>query len=149
MTEIINDNRGFRRISGTWGSLHIDGELIFECEGVEAFVEVQRGDVYVGNNVDSKANGLAGSGTMTIKHVYTRGVKKYLDVLKEGRDPRFLMSVALEDPDAVGGQKERINIGNCWINNLPLSNFTKGEVVEKSYEFGFTPNDVDIAEGIY
>lgn len=147
--ERLSQNRGFRRISGAWGNLHIDGELIFEAESVEATIEAQRGDVFVGNNVDSKITGLAGSGTLTIKHVYTRGIQKYLDVLKAGRDPRFVASIALEDPDAVGGQIERINIGNCWINSLPLSNFSKSEVVEKQFEFGFTPNDVDVAEGIY
>lgn len=145
----LSQNRGFRRIAGCWGNLHIDGELIFEVENFEAKIEAQRGDVYVGNNVDSKITGLAGSGSFTIKHVYTRGIEKYLSVLKQGRDPRFVASVALEDPDAVGGQIERINIGNCWITTLPLSNFDKSEVVEKEYEFGFTPNDVDVAEGIY
>lgn len=147
--ERLSQNRGFRRISGAWGNLHIDGELIFEAENVEATIEAQRGDVFVGNNVDSKISALAGTGSFTIKHVYTRGIKKYLDVLKAGRDPRFVASIALEDPDAVGGQIERINIGNCWINSLPLANFSKSEVVEKQFEFGFTPNDVDIAEGIY
>lgn len=145
----LSQNRGFRRIAGCWGNLHIDGELIFEVENFEAKIEAQRGDVYVGNNVDSKITGLAGSGSFTIKHVYTRGIEKYLSVLKQGRDPRFVASVALEDPDSVRGQIERINIGNCWITTLPLSNFDKSEVVEKEYEFGFTPNDVDIAEGIY
>lgn len=145
----ISQNRGFRRISGGWGSLHIDGELIFEVESVEAKVEPQRGDVFVDNNVDSKVTGLAGSGSFTVKHVYTRGIANYLKELKAGHDPRFVASISISDPDAVGGQTERINIGNCWVTSLPLSNFTKGEVVEKSYEFGFTPNDVEVAEGIY
>lgn len=148
MTE-VNQNRGFRRIAGAWGTLHIDGEAIFEVVSFEASVEAQRGDVQIGINVDSKVTGLAGSGQFVVKHVYTRGVKKYLEALQEGHDPRFLSSVCLDDPDAVGGQVERINIGNCWINNLPLSNFDAAEVVEKTYEFGFTPGDVEIAEGIY
>lgn len=145
----LSQNRGFRRIAGAWGTLHIDGEAIFEVESFEATVEFQRSDVHVGNNVDSKITGLAGSGQFVVKHVYTRGVQKYLDAAKAGHDPRFLASVCLDDPDAVGGQVERINIGNCWINNLPLSNFDKSEVVEKTFEFGFTPNDAEIAEGIY
>lgn len=148
MTE-VNQNRGFRRIAGAWGTLHIDGEAIFEVVSFEASVEAQRGDVQIGINVDSKVTGLAGSGQFVVKHVYTRGVKKYLEALQAGHDPRFLSSVCLDDPDAVGGQVERINIGNCWINNLPLSNFDAAEVVEKTYEFGFTPGDVEIAEGIY
>lgn len=145
----LGQNRGYRRIAGAWGNLHIDGELIFEVEQFEATVEANRGDVLIGNNVDSKVTGLTGSGSFTIKHVYTRGVQKYLDVLKAGKDPRFVASVSLTDPDAVGGQIERINIGNCWINKLPLSNFSRSEVVEKQFEFGFTPNDAEFAEGIY
>lgn len=144
-----SENRGFRRIAGAWGTLHIDGVEIFEVESFEATIEIQRSDVLVGIDVDSKMTGQAGSGSFTIKHVYTRGVQKYLDALKAGNDPRFLASVCLDDPDAVGGQVERVNIGNCWINNLPLSNFDRTEVVEKSFEFGFTPSDADFAEGIY
>lgn len=144
-----NENRGYRRIAGAWGTLHIDGEEVFEVESVEANVEAQRGDVLVMNNVDSKVTGLAGSGSFVCKHVYTRGVQKLMDKFKEGHDPRFVLSIALNDPDAVGGQKERINIGNVWVSNLPLANFNRSEVVEKTYEFGFTPNDVEIAEGIY
>lgn len=145
----MTENRGFRRIAGAWGTLHIDGEAIFEVVSFEANVEVQRADVQIGINVDSKATGLAGSGQFVVKHVYTRGVEKYLSALKAGHDPRFLSSVCLDDPDAVGGQVERINIGNCWVNNLPLTNFDAAEVVEKTYEFGFTPGDAEVAEGIY
>lgn len=145
----MTENRGFRSIAGAWGTLHLDGEAIFEVVSVEANVEVQRADVQIGINVDSKMTGLAGSGQFVVKHVYTRGVEKYLSALKAGHDPRFLASVCLDDPDAVGGQVERINIGNCWINNLPLTNFDKAEVVEKTFEFGFTPSDAEVAEGIY
>lgn len=148
MTE-RNQNKGFRRIAGAWGTLHIDGEAIFEVESFEANVEVQRADILVRNNVDSKITGLAGTGSFMVKHVYTRGVQKYFDELKAGHDPRFLASVCLDDPDAVGGQVERTNIGNCWINNLPLTNFNRSEVVEKTFEFGFTPDDAEFAEGIY
>lgn len=69
----LSQNRGYRRIAGAWGNLHIDGELIFEVENFNAEIEAQRGDVYVNNNLDSKITGLAGSGSFTIKHVYTRG----------------------------------------------------------------------------
>lgn len=145
----MSENRGYRRIAGAWGSLYIDGVDVFEVESVEATIEVQRGDVLVGNDVDSKITGLAGSGSFVMKHVYTRGIEKAISKLKDGHDPRFMMSVTLADPDAVGGQREQINIGNVWINNLPLSNFNRSEVVEKTFEFGFTPGDVEVAEGIY
>lgn len=142
-----NDNRGNRRIAGAWGTVHINGEEIFEVESVDTNIEIQRGEIQIVNNVDSKVTGMAGSGTLVIKHVYTR-FYDYLSQLQQGHDPRFVMSLAYNDPDAVGGQKERVNIGNVWFNNLPIFNFTRSEVVEKSFEFGFTPGDVEFAEVI-
>ena len=115
------DNRGFRRVSGGWGTMYMDGLEIFECTEVSAEIEVQRSDVLVGNNVDSKITGLAGSGSFTLGHVYTRHINNALTQLKEGHDPRFTMSIVLDDPDAVGGQREQIDIGNVWINNLNLA----------------------------
>lgn len=145
----MTKNRGFRRIAGAWGTLHIDGEPILEVDSFEASIEVQRADIQVGLSMDSKMTGLAGSGQFVVKHVYSRGIKKVLEAYKKGHDIRFTASVALNDPDAVGQQRERVNIGNVWVNKLPLSNFTRAEVVEKTYEFGFTPTDSDLIEGIY
>lgn len=142
-------NRGFHRIAGAWGTLHLDGEPIFEVENFTADIESQRGEVQVGLDMDSKLTGLTGSGSFTVKQVYSRATQTLLDAYKEGKDIRFTASVALNDPDAVGGQRERVNIGNMWINNLNLINFTRAEVVEKTYDFGFTPTDSDLAEGIY
>lgn len=146
---MAGENRGFRRISGAWGTLHLDGVPVFEVDSFEAVIEFQRSDVQIGIDIDSKLIGAAGSGNYVCKHVYSRGIAKVLSALKEGKDLRFTASVALNDPDAIRGQRERVNIGNMWVNNLPLTNFTRAEIVEKTYEFGFTPTDSDLAEGIY
>ncbi|NLY09365.1 MAG: terminase [Tissierellia bacterium] len=144
-----NENKGMRRIAGAWGTLHWDGEAVFEVEECSADIEVERGDVMVGIDVDSKMTGLKGSGSFKVQHVYTRGVKKLLDAYKKGHDPRSVLSLALNDPDAVGGQRERVNLGNVWFNKFQVAGFTKPEIVGREFEFGFTPTDSDIAEGIY
>lgn len=140
---------GNRVISGAHGTLHWDGELIFEVKSVNADIQINREEVPFGLDIDSKMTGVAGSGEFTVMHVYTRGIKKLLDAIKRGEDPRGTLSIALKDPDAVGRQIERVNLANVWFNKLTIANFTRGEYVEKTFEFGFTPSDSDLPEGIY
>ena len=52
----------------------------------------------------------------------------------------------IDDPDAVDGQKERCLIDNVWFNELLLLSFEKGQVVEKEFTFGFTPEDASFVE---
>lgn len=141
--------KGHRVLSGAHGTLHWDGELIFEVKSVNAEITFNREEVPFGLDVDSKMTAVAGSGEFTVMHVYSRGIKKLLDAIKRGEDPRSTLSVAIKDPDAVGKQIERVNLANVWINKLNLANFSRGEYVEKTFEFGFTPSDSDLAEGIY
>ena len=141
--------RGNRVLSGAFGTLHWDGELIFEVKGVNADVDVRREEVPFGLDIDSKMTGLAGSGEFTVMHVYTRGVKKLQEALIKGEDVRSTLTCSNKDPDAVGKQIEVVHLANVWFNKYTLANFTRGEYVEKTFEFGFTPSDSDIPEGIY
>lgn len=145
----LNENRGYHRIAGGWGTLHWDGEPVFEVTECNADVELQRGDVQIGLDLDSKVTATKGSGSFKVQHVYTRGLKKLTDEYKKGHDPRSVLSIAMNDPDAVGGQRERVNLGNVWFDKITLAGFTKTEIVERTFEFGFTLSDSDIAEGIY
>ena len=67
---------------------------------------------------------------------------------KNGHDPRATLVGLLDDPDAVDGQKERVSIDNVFFNELALMNFKKGEVVEKEFPFGFTPEDAKFIETV-
>lgn len=140
---------GRRVISGAFGTLYWDNLPIFEVKNVEAEVEMTREDIPTGIDMDSKLTALKGSGTFTTYHVYTRHIKRLLDAYGRGIDIRSMLSVINEDPDATGRQKERVNIGNVWFNKMTLAQFARGEINEKTYEFGFTVTDSDIAEGIY
>ena len=84
---------------------------------------------------------MTGEVSFTIKSVVNRGINKYLENWKVGKDSRYTIVALIEDPDAVDGQKERISIDNVWFNDLNLLNFEKGKVVEKEFTGGFTPED--------
>lgn len=132
---------GNKVLSGTWAQVWLDGELCYECKKIEAKVSVQREDVQMGLDIDSKMTGLKGEGSMTITKVYSR----FEDVRKAyiaGKDIRSQIIAKLADPDTHGGQQERYSIENVWFNELPLIGWEKGAVVEEEAGFGFTPSDM-------
>lgn len=140
--------RGRRRLSGSWGRVWLDGALLFEISAFECKVDVDREDVFIGVSRDSKVVSLTGSFTITVKKVFNRGIKAYLENQQKGIDPRFTLVCEISDPDAINSQKERISIENCWFNNLDILSFEKATVVENTLEGNFTPSDLTYLETI-
>ena len=122
--------------------------MLFEIAKFEAKVTADREDVLIGNSKDSKITSLTGEGSFTIKSVINRNINRYLEEWKNGHDPRATLVGLIDDPDAVEGQKERSIIDNVWFNELLLMAFEKGQVVEKEFTFGFTPEDASFVETV-
>lgn len=140
--------RGRRRWNGSHGKVWWDGELLFEISKFECKVTANREDVLIGNSVDSKIVSLQGEGSFTVKSVINRNINAYLEEWKAGHDPRATLVGLIDDPDAVDGGKERCSIDNVWFNELMLMSFEKGQVVEKEFPFGFTPEDARFIETV-
>lgn len=140
--------RGRRRWNGSHGRVWWDGEMLFEIAKFEAKVTADREDVLIGNSKDSKITSLTGEGSFTIKSVINRNINRYLEEWKNGHDPRATLVGLIDDPDAVEGQKERCILDNVWFNELLLMTFEKGQVVEKEFTFGFTPEDAAFVETV-
>lgn len=133
--------RGNRVLTGSYAEIWINGILCAECEKIEAKITVNREDVKLGADIDSKMTGLKGEGSMTIHKVYTR----FEDVRKaymRGEDVRSEIMAKLADPDAIGKQAERYSIQNVWFNELPLINWERGAMVKEEVSFGFTASDL-------
>lgn len=141
---------GRRVLNGKHAKLWWDGELIFEVESFEAKVVANREEVNIGGtmDIDSKLMSLTGEGSMTLKKVYSRGIKKLLEAWKKGEDPRSTLTGLKDDPDAIGGQKERVTISNVWFNEFILLAFDRGELGESEFPFGYTVSSVDVQETI-
>ena len=75
--------RGNRTLTGTWGEIWVDGELIAELSKIEVKVSANREDVQLDIDVDSKMTGIKGEFTLTIKKAYTR-YNKVLESWKKG-----------------------------------------------------------------
>lgn len=134
--------RGNKTLSGTWGYLWIDGLPVLEFSKVEAKVTVNREDVQLGIDVDSKMTGLKGEISVTIKKVYDR-YNSILANYKKGSDVRSQVITKLADPDAVNGGISRYSIDNVWWNDLPMVIMEKGAIIDEELTGGFTPSDMN------
>jgi len=134
--------RGRRRWNGNFGRVWVDSSLLFEIVSFEAKITPDRDDVIIGQSKDSKIVSLTGEGTITIKKVFNRGFREYVNNLKNGYDVRVKIVASLQDPDMLNAGEERIEIDNVWFNEVDVMHFAKGEVVETEMPFGFTPEDL-------
>ncbi len=132
--------RGNRTLSGTWAEVWWNGFKVLEVSKITAKVTVNREDVQLGMDVDTKATGWKGEGTLSLVKAFTR----FEDVRQEiarGHDPRGTVITKLKDPDATGGQTERYQIGNVAMSEFGLE-YEKGAVVKQEVPFSFTPSDM-------
>lgn len=137
MSETI---RGNRTLSGTWAEVWWNGFKVLEVSKITAKVTVNREDVQLGLDVDTKVTGWKGEGTISMIKAFTR----FEDVRQEiarGHDPRGTIITKLKDPDATGGQTERYQIGNVALSEFGFE-YEKGAVVKQEVPFSFTPSDM-------
>lgn len=137
MSETIAGNRF---LAGTWAEVWWNGLKILEVNKITAKVTVNREDVQIGMDVDTKITGQKGEGTIAMVKAFTR----FEDVRQEiarGRDPRGVIIAKLKDPDATGGQTERYQIGNVALSEFGFE-YEKGNVVKQEVPFSFTPSDM-------
>ncbi len=143
MSEVI---RGNRVLSGTWAEVWWNGFKVLEVNKITAKVTVNREDVQIGQDVDTKMTGWKGEGTISLIKAFTR----FEDVRQEiarGRDPRGTIITKLKDPDATGGQTERYQIGNVALSEFGFE-YEKGSVVKQEVPFSFTPSDMILLDEI-
>lgn len=133
--------RGNKVLRGSAGEIWIDGVKAFILQKIELKVSVQREDVQIGLDIDSKMTGLKGEGSIGIRKVYTTA-RPYIEKLSRGEDVRVQVIAALKDPDATGGKTERWSVDNVWFNTIPIINWEVSGVIQEDYEIGFTPGDL-------
>lgn len=143
MSETI---RGNRTLSGTWAEVWWNGVKILEVSKITAKVTVNREDVQMGLDIDTKITGWKGEGTISMIKAFTR----FEDVRQEvarGRDPRGTIITKLKDPDATGGQTERYQIGNVALSEFGFE-YEMGSIVKQEVPFSFTPTDMILLDEV-
>lgn len=142
----VQEIKGNRALSGTWAEVWWNGLKILEVNKISAKVTVNREDVQLGIDVDTKVTGQKGEGTISMIKAFTR----FEDVRQEiarGKDPRGTIIAKLKDPDATGGQTERYQIGNVALSEFGFE-YEKGAVVKQEVPFSFTPSDMILLDEV-
>lgn len=132
--------QGNRHLSGTWAEIWFNGIRILEANKITVKVTVNREEVQTGIDVDTKVTGQKGEGTLSVLHTYTR-FEDVRRAISRGEDPRGVVIAKLKDPDAVGAQTERWQLGNVALSEFGFE-WEKGSVSKKEYPFTFTPSDM-------
>lgn len=140
-------NGGNEVITGTHGKLWLDNVLLAEMKEVNLTVNAEEEEVFIGMDKDRKLTGLTGEGTYILQKVYSRA-RPILREWVKGKDKRMTLTFQIDDPDAVGGQIERITVGGVWIKSLNIIKWSKGAKVEEEFPFGFRPSLIDWQEEI-
>lgn len=142
--------KGRNQLSGSWGQVWWNGELIIEADSFDSKATANREDVPIpnSNDIDSKITSVKCEGSMKIKKVFTRGVNQLVQAWKRGEDPRAMLVGLLKDPDTIGKQSERVVINNVWFNEVTLLQFEVGQKLEREFPFGFTLSDVEFPDTI-
>lgn len=123
-------------ISGTHGKVWFDGDLTYEISSVELKIKTNRETIQFAGEMweDSKLMSVSGTWSAKIKKTYSRA-KKYAEALAKGTDMRSTIISKLNDPD--NGGTERIEISNCWFDEVTLQQFENGKICEDELSGGF------------
>lgn len=132
--------RGNRRLSGSWAEVLWNGLKLSECTKISLKITINREDVQIGADIDTKMVSQKGEGTMSLTRMYST-FEEVRRRIVAGEDVRGTIITKIKDPDAVGGQIEMYQINNVALNEFPLE-YEQGAVVKSEIPFGFTPSDM-------
>lgn len=126
-----------RVMSGTFGKVLVNGAEIAEISSFQAKVAVNKEDIQMAGCMatDSKITNTKGTGSMTIKKVYSR-FADYMEKIQAGQDVRVTILSTLADPDAYGA--ERVACYNCSLDEHTFADWAVGKHTEITVNFTFT-----------
>lgn len=136
-----------KRLSGSFGTLQVNGYDWADITAVKATVTAEYEDVAMGDEVGKKLIRKTGEGTISMSRAYSR-TADFIESLNSGRPPVLRLLATVQDPDADGGQVERVAIDGVKLSSFDVINFTHGEVVKDELPFLFQPSKVHYLDRI-
>lgn len=126
-----------RVMSGTFGELWWDGDLVAECYKFTAKYTNSKEAINLPRQMveDSKVMGSKGTGSMGLYKVYSR-FRAMADAIRDGKDVRVTMVSKLDDPDAYGA--ERVALYGVSLDEVPIVNWERKTVQKDEVPFTFT-----------
>lgn len=130
-----------RVISGTYGTVWIDGEQIAECYGFQAKYSFNKEEIPLSGQMasDTKVTSIKGTGSLRLHKVFSRGAALIGDAIRNGQDLRFTVISRLKDPDAYGA--ERVAVRNVSFDDLTIADWEAKNVGKTEMPFTFTDHE--------
>lgn len=115
-----------RVMSGSFGEVWLDGELVAEAYKCQAKVQGNRTDIPMCGEMwtGSKLLSMKGTGSIGMHKVNSRLLIKVGAALNAGKDLKFTLITKLNDPDAFGA--ERIALYNVSFDDLTIADWEAG-----------------------
>ncbi len=129
-------------INGSYGELWIDDDYMAEATALEAKLKLETAEVPKNRTLHKgyKVVGITGDGTIKLNKITSYFTKKVLGNLKAGKATRATVISNVDDPEALGA--ERIRINDCVFTELTLANWENGKILEEEMPFNFTDADL-------
>nr|DAI55121.1 MAG TPA: tail tube protein [Caudoviricetes sp.] len=131
-------------ISGSHGTLMIDGEVFAEVSEVKIETKIERKEVWLpGGQKGEKIVGASGEGTIKRYKLNSNWFKKFTKLAK-GTEVYFELYFQVDDPDVAGA--EAIRITDCWNKDGFSIEAKRGEVMDEELKIGYLPINLKAVE---
>lgn len=129
-----------RIMSGTWGEVWVGPDKWLEVSAFQAKYTYSKEDQQMAGQmaVDTKVTNVKGTGSITVKKVYSR-TAGHGDQVLQGIDERLTIIGKLDDPDAFGA--ERVALYNVSLDEEALMDWRVGSTTEITIPFTFTDRE--------
>ncbi len=133
-------------INGSQGELWIDDDYMAETTALEAKMKLETAEVPKNRTLYKgyKVTAITGEGTIKLNKITSYFTQKILGNIKAGKATRATIISNLDDPEALGA--ERIRLNDCVFTELTLANWENGKILEEEIPFNFT--DADLLDAI-
>lgn len=128
-------------------TMWVDGDRYLEAMGfsAEATPEISDVSTLSSNGSTGILKGVKCQGKYKVKKRYSRGLKKEVDNLKDGKLTYFDIRFKVEDGL---GNEEIVNITDCWLTKHTLAEIEKNKETEIEYPFAFNIDNVTVEREI-
>lgn len=124
-------------LTGTDAKVFLEGEELGTWTTLEATITINYQDVQIGYDVDRKGVSWTGTGTLSWQATNSMTVEMF-DRLKKNKDVRFTIEAELTKPST--GETQSVTLAGVTFGSLPLTAWSKGELVSNELEFNFLPS---------
>ncbi len=131
-------------LSGSHGTLMIDGEVFAEVHEVKIETKLERKEIWLpGGQKGKKITGAGGEGEIKRYKLNSNWFKKFGKTL-QGKEVYFELYFQLDDPDVAGA--EAVRIKDCWNEEGFTIEAKRGEEITEELKIGFLPANLKYVE---